>query len=605
MKGTNGRERRPAAGAREDWDARSGEDPQVAGLQGDARPINGLGRTLSVSVPPQWCREQGLPQSRSQAVLSWLIPCRAPPPFRRLSRGAASSGVAARRVMLSLLSRFVIGSECEESLRESRDSCASSSGPEDTDEELLNPPMPVINIDPTELAEEAIDAQRRARDAKGDNSDSLEDISNDSAIEREAEPLPPLALPGKDVCRCIVELVEYYLSDENLVKDMFLLKHVTKHREGYVSLKLLASYKKVKRLTKDWRVVAHALRASSALEMNPEETKARRRHGLPQELEEDTRPFRTIVATHIPKELANMNNIAEYFAKFGEMVSLQVHKPGGRALDEVRLVERLHPGSSATVCALVEYEKVHCARQALRAIANSAEGEMRAVEMPRKKREMGSLLGIKSQMDNESCYFSASDASEPASPVYRARHVRLMSPSSSLASSPSVSPIPLRRRGAPPSLSPESSPPSPYGHRRGPPTPCSSPEDSAAVRFLLSSDSFGPLPPRSDVPSSLPLPRRHMRAAAAPEPTWRRGVNSSSSSSPDGPAPLSPWLRRRVLARAADGSGGSALSSPSASPALRRRNDSPMPLPDNVERMPRGPDGTRGFARRSLLNAQA
>ncbi|XP_047478959.1 la-related protein 6-like [Penaeus chinensis] len=558
-----------------------------------------------------WCREQGLPQSRGQAVLSWLIPCRAPPPFRRLPRGAASSGVAARappqRVMLSLLSRFVIGSEYEENLRESCDSCASSSSPEDTDEELLSPPMPVINIDPTELAEEAIDAQRRARDAKGDNSDSLEDISNDSAIEREAEPLPPPAIPGKDVCRCIVELVEYYLSDENLVKDMFLLKHVTKHREGYVSLKLLASYKKVKRLTKDWRVVAHALRSSNSLEMNPEETKARRRHGLPQELEEDTRPFRTIIATHIPKELANMNNIAEYFAKFGEMISLQVHKPGGRSLDEVRLVDRLHPGSAATVCALVEYEKVHCARQALRTIANSAEGEMRAVEIPRKKREMGSLLGIKSQMDNESCYFSASDASEPASPVYRTRHMRLMSPSSSLASSPSVSPIPQRRYGAAPSLSPESSPPSPYGRRRGPPTPCSSPEDSAAVRFLLSSDSFAPFPSRSDVPSSLPLPRRHVpaRSVATPEPAWRRGVNSSSSSSPDGPAtPLSPWLRRRVLARAGDGPGSSGLSSPSTSPALRRR-DSPMPLPDNVERLPRGPDGTRGFARRPLLNAQA
>lgn len=513
--------------------------------------------------------------------------------------------------MLSLLSRFVIGSEYEESQasRENCDSCNSSSCPEDTDEELLNPPMPVINIDPTELAEEAFDAQRKACDIKGENSDSLEDISNDSAIEREAEPLPPPALPSKDVCRCIVELVEYYLSDENLVKDMFLLKHVTKHREGYVSLKLLASYKKVKRLTKDWRVVAHALRSSKALEMNPEETKARRRNSLPQELEEDTRPFRTIIATHIPKELANMNNIAEHFGKFGEMISLQVHKPGGRTLDEVRLVERLHPGSAGTVCAMVEYEKVHCARQALRAIASDAGGEMKAVEMPRKKREMGSLLGIKSQVDNESCYFSASDASEPTSPVYRARHIRLMSPSSSLASSPSVSPIPKRRHAAPPTFSPESSPPSPYGHRRGPPTPSSSPEDQAASRFLLSSDSFAPFPSRSDVPSSLPLPRRYVpgRKAATPEPcAWRRGTNSSCSSSPDCPAtPLSPWLRRRALAKAAEGNSSSAFSSPAASPSLRRRNDSPMPLPENVSRLPKGPDGTRGFARRPLVNAQA
>lgn len=39
--------------------------------------------------------------------------------------------------------------------------------------------------------------------------------------------------------------VEFYLSDENLAKDTFLLKHVQKNKMGFVSIKLPTSFKKV------------------------------------------------------------------------------------------------------------------------------------------------------------------------------------------------------------------------------------------------------------------------------------------------------------------------------------------------------------------------
>ncbi|XP_071535644.1 la-related protein 6-like [Panulirus ornatus] len=504
--------------------------------------------------------------------------------------------------MLSLLSRIVTGGDCEECQAPEEDAVPSvtSSVVDDTDEEKSGPTMPVININQAELAEDALHVHKETKHVPATRSDSSEDTGEDSTFEKDVE--APLVIPSKDVCCRILELVEYYLSDQNLVKDMFILKHVTKHSEGYVSLKLLTSYKKVKRITKDWRVVAHSLRDSNTLQLNEEGTKVRRRKVLPQEIEEDTRPFRTLLATNISKEKANMNNLAEFFAKFGEMISLQLHKPGGRCLDEVRQGDLEHPGIVNTICAVVEYEKVHYARQALRFILNNPECNMKVIELLRKKCTTASLLSIKSQAEGESAYYSTSDVSEPTSPVCRTRPLhKLKSPYCSKTSSPSLSPIVRRRYNKHQQSSPESSPPSPYSTRRGPTTPCSSPED----RPYSSHEKYY-IYPRYDLPGSSPLPRRQLTPRtliSSSDFNTRRcgnfGRNNIRNGENTPPAPLSPWLRRRI-------NSGSTASSPSASPNLRRRQEASLVVPDNVTRLPKGPDGSRGFSRRPIIvNAQA
>lgn len=486
--------------------------------------------------------------------------------------------------MLSLLARLVVGEDRDE-----------SDFDVDTDEEVLVPPaMPEINIDQTELGQDAL-ATQEPESCRSPVSDSSEDPTEKEETLQE--------LPEPEVCRRVLELVEYYLSEHNLVKDMFMLKHVTKHREGYVSLKLLATYKKVKHLTRDWRVVAHALKDSQALELNPEGTKVRRRHALPQEMDEDTRPFRTLLAVDVSRELANMNALAEFFGKFGEMVSLQMHKPGGRALDEVRQAERDNPDISGKVCALVEFEKVHHARQALRAVVNGPECGLRVLEVSRKKRDCGggygsSLLHIKSQTEGESAYYSNSDFSEPPSPVCRVRSF----PRCRTPFSPSPSPKTGRRgRGGQQQQqsSPESSPPSPFSPRHRVPTPSSSPEERPADFYpRFTSPSSSPLPRRRPSPCFQPIPDspflgRHRMTSPAAGAAQDREVATSPQ--------LSPWLRRRVL------SGSSTpLASPLSSPNLRRRHEASIILPSNVIRLPRGPDGSNGFLpRRTLVSVQS
>lgn len=51
--------------------------------------------------------------------------------------------------------------------------------------------------------------------------------------------------PDPELIHKLVTQIEYYLSDENLEHDAFLLKHVRRNKLGFVSVKLLTSFKKV------------------------------------------------------------------------------------------------------------------------------------------------------------------------------------------------------------------------------------------------------------------------------------------------------------------------------------------------------------------------
>merc|ERR1719242_1689054 len=92
----------------------------------------------------------------------------------------------------------------------------------------------------------------------------LEEPSEETSKEE-----TPFSEPDEELCEKITTQVEFYFSDANITKDKFLLKHVKRNKEGFVSLKLISSFKRVKHLTKDWRQVAFAIKkCSKRLEVN-------------------------------------------------------------------------------------------------------------------------------------------------------------------------------------------------------------------------------------------------------------------------------------------------------------------------------------------------
>lgn len=186
---------------------------------------------------------------------------------------------------------------------------------------------------------------------------------------------PPFRQPDDDLADRIVQQVEFYFSDANVTKDAFLLKHVKRNKEGYVSLKLISSFKRVKHLTKDWRVVAYALKRSKKLQVNETGTKLRRTDPLPKY--DETTPSRTVVAVQMPIDRPTIENVAELFKNCGEISLIRVLRPGNPIPADVRQFINKNPSLNGTTCSLIEFVQSESARKALTLTI----GEMRVYEL--------------------------------------------------------------------------------------------------------------------------------------------------------------------------------------------------------------------------------
>ncbi|NXV85245.1 LARP6 protein, partial [Calonectris borealis] len=175
--------------------------------------------------------------------------------------------------------------------------------------------------------------------------------------------------PDPQLVRRIVSQVEFYLSDENLAKDAFLLKHVQKNKMGFVSIKLLTSFKKVKYLTRDWRLTLYALRFSELLKVNEEGTKVRRRVPVPQSLL-SIPPSKLLLAWQLlpqaqdmlpPPQQIFLETITRPFSPFGAIAAIRILRPGRKLPSDVRKYTSRFPELLSKCCALVEYESLESA----------------------------------------------------------------------------------------------------------------------------------------------------------------------------------------------------------------------------------------------------
>jgi len=204
----------------------------------------------------------------------------------------------------------------------------------------------------------------------------LEEPSEDTIKEE-----TPFTEPDDDLCEKITQQVEFYFSDANITKDKFLLKHVKRNKEGFVSLKLISSFKRVKHLTKDWRQVAFAIKkCSKRLEVNDLETKVRRLEELPPY--DETTPSRTVVVLNLPMDRPTIEGVAEIFAACGEIVLVRILRPGNPIPADIKLYVAKHPEMTTKVCALVEYERTEFAQKAVQELNNTEdEDKMKVMEL--------------------------------------------------------------------------------------------------------------------------------------------------------------------------------------------------------------------------------
>ncbi|XP_037046093.1 uncharacterized protein LOC119081351 isoform X3 [Bradysia coprophila] len=227
-------------------------------------------------------------------------------------------------------------------------------------------------------------SDENAKDSGCDvNAGKMEEVNVDEPIE----------VPDDDLAEKIVTQVEFYFSNENILKDAFLLKHVRRNKEGFVSLKLVSSFKRVRQLCKDWRVVGYAIKLKSVnIEVNDLGTKIRRLDPLP--VFDETMPSRTVVATDLPLDKLTIEKISELFSKCGEIALIRILRPGGSIPADVRHFMNKYPEMRERECALVEFTESQAARN-----AQNLEG-MQIYEMVAPKMKTGKKASITKMVEN-------------------------------------------------------------------------------------------------------------------------------------------------------------------------------------------------------------
>lgn len=175
----------------------------------------------------------------------------------------------------------------------------------------------------------------------------------------------------------IVAQVESYFADENLQKDQFLLKHIRRNKEGLVSLKLVSSFRKVKSLTKNWKLVAYSIStASTKLTLNDSETKVRRVTPLADNfapLQNDRPRTRSLVLYNV-QENATVATLSQRLAEYGDIVSVKVFR---NTIPDELLRDAPCLDVSDGVVAVVEFENAEHAETAVKQVEQESQNTWR------------------------------------------------------------------------------------------------------------------------------------------------------------------------------------------------------------------------------------
>lgn len=351
----------------------------------------------------------------------------------------------------------------------------------------------------------------------------------------------------------------------------------------------------VKHLTRDWRTTAYALRHSTVLELNDEGRKVRRQSAVPVFASESL-PSRMLLLSDLQSwpELAALKGcgkegvggsiqqeqlmklLLKAFGAYGDIASVRVLKPGKDLPADLKRLSGRYNQLGSEECAIVEFEDVEAAVKANEAVGGGAEDAgslgMKVIligtKPPKKKvpkdrpREEGGVGGMRKSRSLNS----------------RVRELQYHGDDSACSSSET-----------------ESNPTSPRLARKSRSCNKLSPTTAAAASISFQNNNNNHLSPAvspRNSPWSSPCPQRKAQKSPlvgegrlSPE-AGRRWADYSSDSSltPSG----SPWVQRRRQVASQE-------SSPVGSPMMGRKIQNADGLPPGVTRLPRGPDGTRGF----------
>ena len=396
-------------------------------------------------------------------------------------------------------------------------------------------------------------------------------VINDGAVEVVVEP---------ELRERIVKQVEWYFSDENLLKDSFLMKHINRNKQGYVSLKLVASLRKVKALTKDWQAVLVSVRHSSSLALNDEETKIRRVAPAPKV--DYSHVSRTVMITNYPDSDPTIHDIEKQFGRFGDVTLVRMLHPGRAIPLDVKPCKEQFPSLGKELCILVEYESEDGAKVAFRKFNNqqSWRDDMKVHLLGEKKSPPEAATKQDKKED------SAKVHSEPSPMAAGTADGKKKRKKSNQKSSPQQQQTQQHKgrfgREKSPGRFSSSNTPSPRQSRDSSPTPYR--------KYTPPSSTASPDSHRKRSAGAKYSPEMTRRTHLHPD-TWKDYTSDSGFSAGSRSASESPKNTPEPMKRFFSGD---------IAPSWRTSEKHVHIKDSYVIRQPYGPDGTRGFHRRPI-----
>jgi len=120
----------------------------------------------------------------------------------------------------------------------------------------------------------------------------------------------------------IKKQIEFYFSDSNFPKDRFLRAQSALNENGFVNLEIIASFKRMKELTTDLKLIADAVADSDVVELNSERTMIKRKQPIPLE---DKTANRLLYIKRWP-EGTTMDEIEHFLSTFGRVLCVRQRK---------------------------------------------------------------------------------------------------------------------------------------------------------------------------------------------------------------------------------------------------------------------------------------
>jgi len=171
----------------------------------------------------------------------------------------------------------------------------------------------------------------------------------------------------------IIAQAEFYLSEDYLTKNAYLLRQVARKRNGFLSVKFISSFKRMRELTPDWATTAKALSKSNKLEISSDGMKVRRRQPLTAFISS----IKAIRSVLITAEELSLSMITNLLIPYGEIVFIQVIKPGMEIPDNIRPYCARHPELGSRPVAVVKFDTAEAAHRCCRELdSHEEDGEL-------------------------------------------------------------------------------------------------------------------------------------------------------------------------------------------------------------------------------------